>query len=352
MADSTSSSTTFQVCYGVPLRATPATRDDEKTIWSDLEVYRSKKCSEILVATEFPPSVSPTPVNGFVETVLKCHDYNHNLVIRPDDIWMAILTQFSFYINRNAEMFRKVVRLYERKELSISVDGSLRLANSDAFLLKISKKFDEHYVDKEVKDWILPDFTTTTPRDIISCGIACISTTTKCLKEKYALTGGIPNITLEGTVSDWECIVSRIEKLKEYDLDEWYDMLKPILNEFAAARANKSNPKFWNGICSRLEIGGKSFISGWMTAFAVFNEDGVWAEECKPWPVINTIPSGIVSVDLKLADGGGVYDCLIIAGHVGYEIEEDNCTLRPQIGWGLGLKSVRRNSLQKFFSVV
>jgi len=40
-------------------------------------------------------NIIPTP-NGFVLSVVRAYGQHHDLVIRPDDVWIAILTQFSF----------------------------------------------------------------------------------------------------------------------------------------------------------------------------------------------------------------------------------------------------------------
>ena len=37
--------------------------------------------------------------NGFVHTLLECYNEHRALTIRPDDIWLAILTQFSCFVN-------------------------------------------------------------------------------------------------------------------------------------------------------------------------------------------------------------------------------------------------------------
>ncbi|KIJ25915.1 hypothetical protein M422DRAFT_38432 [Sphaerobolus stellatus SS14] len=33
--------------------------------------------------------------NGFVDTILEAYNRQHNLIMRPDDIWVAILSQLS-----------------------------------------------------------------------------------------------------------------------------------------------------------------------------------------------------------------------------------------------------------------
>jgi len=39
--------------------------------------------------------IVPNP-NGFVNALAAAYNQHHDLVIRPDDVWIAILSQFSF----------------------------------------------------------------------------------------------------------------------------------------------------------------------------------------------------------------------------------------------------------------
>eukprot|EP00957_Ditylum_brightwellii_P024538 1852407-Ditylum_brightwellii.AAC.1 len=43
---------------------------------------------------------------GLVSAIMDAYNHHHNLILRPDDVWQAILTQFSFYVNANAEELR------------------------------------------------------------------------------------------------------------------------------------------------------------------------------------------------------------------------------------------------------
>lgn len=332
----------------------------ETSICSQLISYNHNHCTEVLMETQFSSGIRGSRNNGFVQTVIDCYNNHHNLVIRPDDIWTAILTQFSFYINKNAEEFRSQFVDFEgKKELVVEIVGTLRAAPYDAFVTKMTEKIDENLVDKTVKDWILPNFTTTTTNDIISCGTIFMGVTKKYFEFACMLLCGIPYVTLEGTVADWENILSRLEKLKSYKLDSWYDMLRPILEEFIAAKKNNVNIEFWNRICHHLSGGsGPSYISGWLTAFAIFDEEGNYTcsksaspmimmlmsddsdDSEDPWPLVDVdkIPSGCVSVDVKIVDENEEFQSLMFAGHVGYEVLSDNCTLKPQIGWGIALK--------------
>ncbi|EFA86410.1 hypothetical protein PPL_00202 [Heterostelium album PN500] len=47
--------------------------------------------------------------NSFLQACYLAYSQHHNLVIRPDDIWIAIMTQFSFYLNAHAEQLRSKI---------------------------------------------------------------------------------------------------------------------------------------------------------------------------------------------------------------------------------------------------
>lgn len=62
--------------------------------------------------------------NGFVDSCISAYGGHHNLVIRPDDVWLAILVQFNFYVNGHAEELRdKFVAHKGKKELKVEVTG-------------------------------------------------------------------------------------------------------------------------------------------------------------------------------------------------------------------------------------
>jgi hypothetical protein len=51
---------------------------------------------------------------------------------------------------------------------------------------------------------------------------------------------GIPRVTLEGEKKDWENILTRLEKLKEYgdETTAWYHLLVPVISRFVGAFDN------------------------------------------------------------------------------------------------------------------
>src|SRR6478735_6423430 len=68
--------------------------------------------------------------NGFVWSAYHAYSNHHHLTIRPEDVWFAILTQLSFFINANAEQLRAFFVSHEgKKELEVVAVGTLESAN-------------------------------------------------------------------------------------------------------------------------------------------------------------------------------------------------------------------------------
>ncbi|KAK0506907.1 hypothetical protein JMJ35_010607 [Cladonia borealis] len=70
---------------------------------------KSLECKTILPSTYEPYLSSPetttlyASTNGFVKGSIDTYNQHHHLIIRPEDVWFAILTQFSCYVSVHAE---------------------------------------------------------------------------------------------------------------------------------------------------------------------------------------------------------------------------------------------------------
>jgi len=356
-----STSTTFRVSEKEPAVYGDGEIFDFKISLPNLKHYKENHCTEVLQGTEFPKNSRLCGIeNGFIDTVITCYNRHHNIVLRPDDIWTAIMTQFSFYVNKHAEKFRnKFVNFEGKRELVVSTWGNLRSVSYALLAKEMSKKIDENLVDPNFKSWILPSFSTSTDNDLVTCGVVFMATMKKYFDYTFSLMCGIPYVTLEGTVGDWANLSQRLEKLKEYELEEWYSLLKPILEEFINAKKGSPDVSFWNRICSHHGGGsGPSYISGWIVAFCVFDKYGNWQGQTKApgqtrykvrtmmgsvesdWPIIDTnnIPPGIIEVDVKIDDNGVPYYSSMFAGHLAINLSDDGKTLLPMSGWVICLK--------------
>ncbi|ARF08221.1 protein of unknown function DUF4419 [Catovirus CTV1] len=292
--------------------------------------------------------------NSFVFSTIKAYNRHHNLTIRPDDIWIAICNQFSNYVNANGEKLRsKLVDFEGKKTLEIKSGGSFFNADHVKIYAQMADKISENIKDPQIHNWITPKFSTTTPVDVMAASVCLMATFKTFFEYKVSFECNLPGVTLLGVPEDWIDIRMRANKLLEFDLENklmtnWTNLLFPILDKFietanfiAKDEKDKIDKNWWNRIVKYYSGGsGPSYISGWITAFSVFNTEGVYQaidfDNGKEWPKIDTadIPHGYAYAPVKINDNGTKYLAKLIAGHMFIE-QIDNNTIAPRVDWAI-----------------
>ena len=220
---------------------------------------------------------------GLVSTILSAYNQHHALILRPDDVWLAILVQFNFYVNAHAEELRDKFVAHEGKQKVVVRALGTRFTVDFGYLAKcMTGEMDKFIVDSALKEWILPSFSTTTNNDTVVAAVLMMATLKEYFAYKIQLCCGIPKVTLEGEKSDWEEILRRASKLQEYgkETTAWCALLEPVLNRFVRAfdaPDADENLDFWQRVADvRHQGSGPSYLSGWITAFCAFSAKGKW----------------------------------------------------------------------------
>ena len=310
---------------------------------------------------------------GLISAITHAYNTHHNLILRPDDVWQAILTQFSFYVTGHPEELRdRFVDFKGKKTLVVSTGGTLWTVD---FAKLANRIVDEQIVDNikdpEVARWLLPGFTTTTPNDRVAASISIMSTLQVYFEFVFELTCGIPKVTLEGTAEDWHKLRHKLDRLLQYDLKDklmtqWHALLVPVIDEMVASAEGRPKLDFWDKIAHRRGGGsGPRYLSGWVTVFACFTKEGKWqgnipfdapphfgfnedgrefVDKGKPspfqYPFIDTkeLPVGALSVPVLVDDHGIHYDTQMLAGQFAYQAVDGSDsgqvdTIRPRTDW-------------------
>ncbi|EDR13031.1 uncharacterized protein LACBIDRAFT_308433 [Laccaria bicolor S238N-H82] len=350
---------------------------------------QSRFCASLLQSSLPAESHNTIPQrNGLVYTILEAYNKHRHLRLRPDDVWTAILIQFNFFVNGRSEKLRSLFVAHEgKKKLVVIASGNRYAVDFGAMAKNMTRELEKNVVDPSLRAWILPTFSTTTTTDTIVASAIMMSSMKKYFDYEFCLECGIPSVTLEGEKEDWEDILQRIEKLKEYGVEAvgWYHLLRPVLAQFVSAfddRKSKENKEFWGKVCHRDGGGsGPPFLGGWVTAFCAFDEDGKWLghrfkkgiveatsllglpphtlsasdffatftddgnwDQNEPTLSIagaryhlvdsDEIPVGCTGVDVLVDDNGDEIPCMMTAGLFGTEISGDlRDTVRPVSGW-------------------
>ncbi|KAJ7510575.1 hypothetical protein B0H11DRAFT_2401908 [Mycena galericulata] len=328
--------------------------------------------------------------NGLFKTVISAYNEHHALVIRPDDVWLAILSQFNFFVNANAELLRASFVVHEgKRELKVTTQGKFDFG---ALSRQMADLIQKNVVDPELRAWAIPAFTTTTEGDITSAAVLLMATTRPYFHHGFSKTAcGIPRVTLAGERADWADILGRLEKLKEYGVEAtaWYHLLQPVLVRFVAtfdAPESAENMDFWSKIVHYHRKSGGNYYTGWINAFSVFNKYGVWlghkldkdavsAEAPETisaetfWKTYATgnvhrdlvfdgspfhrldkqkVPPCYAEVDVTVEEYGDEWDGVMVAGLVGMRVSSskdialsadgEDDTVSPVAGWWMLMK--------------
>ena len=261
-------------------------------------------------------------------------------------------------MNGNAELLQKNFVSHEGKEeLTVLTSGGRYSVDFGWVCRQMTLLMESKIVDPHLREWVMPTFSTTTTTDTTIYAMVMMASMKAYFDYKSVLLCGIPKVTLEGTKNDWQQILSRLEKLKEYgeDATSWYHLLQPVISRFVDAYDDPNSLKlraFWNKVASFEEYGsGSTCLSGWITAFCFFTETGsriAIAQECMSdqlvldgvsYPNIDKIdiPLGFTEVPVKLDDKGEIFDTTLVAGSVGSQIcvgtNSTRNTVRPLPAW-------------------
>ena len=120
------------------------------------------------------------------------YNQHHHLQIRPEDVWFAIVSQLCFYINRHAEDLReKFVAHKGKKELTVQFKNCDRYTvDFGLFAQRISYLIQENVLDPELREWVMPAFSTTTEHDNVVAAILLIGATQSYFSFSVSLLAG------------------------------------------------------------------------------------------------------------------------------------------------------------------
>ena len=303
---------------------------------------------------------------GLVSVATIAYNKHHDLVWRPDDVWQAILTQFSLYVTHNSEKLRdRFVDFKGKHQLEIKALGTLFTVDFGNLARRmVDEQIVKNIKDPSIADWLIPKFTTTTENDRIVASISMMATLQSYFGYISCLECGLPSITLLGTVDDWKLLRSKVDRLLEFDtkdglMKKWLELLTVVLDEFVKTKCGVDNMEFWDRIC-HYEGGGSgpTYLSGWITTFAAFDKVGKWQGDRREvehfgeviktdWPLIDTedVPSGATAVPVLIDDNGTKYEGHMIAGHFAYD--GNDTTVQPRADWGIAVGDCPAKSIDQ-----
>ncbi len=243
------------------------------------------------------------------------------------------------------------------------------------FTQLICDLIEENVVDAELREWMMPAFSTTEKKDMVVAGVLMMGSMQKYFAYRCMIMCGLPSITLLGEKKDWESILGRLEKLSSWGEEPalFERLLKPVVQRFVRSFDEPEGEevvRFWGQIAHHISGGsGPSYYSGWITAFCLWDQEGKCMFRKPPhkasfsdptaggdawekkkhlsldgveyhWVNSDEVPPGFTSVPVKVDDNGHKFEAIMVAGSVGIKASRSERggsgmldTMGAEAGW-------------------
>ncbi|KAK4124848.1 hypothetical protein N657DRAFT_643604 [Parathielavia appendiculata] len=317
--------------------------------------------------------------NGFTHTVIQAWQQDLHLKLRPDDVWLAILTQFSFFVNGNADALRPIFVAHEGR-VEVVVDArpdTIETVDVGSVAQELASMVKQRLKDPNIATALLPKFTTTTPLDQTTAAIVFLGAVKEYFGYGARLGCSFPSVTLLGERSDWADMLQRVAWFSTIEHEEivaWALRLTKVLEYMVASFDRPDDPdvkQFWMRAIHQAGSAGSggavTTLSGWLAAFCWWNSDGKRVKHysdqdfdrlCRlgifsgggkgyqrltldglEFPVIerSEIPAGVVSVPITCYQAGlDPVKSTLLAGLMGMQVvveDDDETAVQPASGW-------------------
>ena len=130
------------------------------------EVAYSVPYTPSLLASSFEDVSHVYPSSGgFIRGAVEAWAQHQHLILRPDEVWFEVLSQMNLYMSANSEKLRDKFVEFDGRE-KIVVEGD----SWEDMITSFGEEMNNRVKTKWLKDWILPNFSTSTPQDDVTGG--------------------------------------------------------------------------------------------------------------------------------------------------------------------------------------
>lgn len=317
---------------------------------------------------------------------LKAYQNHYPITISPDIAWLLICQGFANHVNNDPENVRsQLVNFEGKKTLTVERDMKQLKNLADFQWETVFPEFADQiagFTGKALIDHLSADFTTTTPSVLVASQITLMESMKEFFNYKVMLMGcGLPEVTVEGSVKDWEKILKKLDYLAEYDLKWWTSELKPVIQKIVDTKKGKLDKQFWMNMVKYHKLGvygSYDGIDGWLLKFYPYLQGGappapkVMANKGPAGDImipntsdpsyktrtlylrrsrfreiksINDLPKELANVPflVEVTDGQGIvkqsFNMEFWAGFMGVKQDPQSFNVKPEIGWAVNLKT-------------
>lgn len=290
--------------------------------------------------------------NQFLQLLSCAFNLHKPIVLKPDYLWLLICQGFAEHIKTNSLILKnKILKINQKAKIKIRRDDFVKGEENPweeafpEFVEQLNK-----IVKGNLSENIVLEFTTSTINEKIAFEVAFMDSMSNFVEYVVISLCGIPKIEIQGTIQDYEKMISNLTVLKKYNLAWWIDKIIPIIEEIINTLKGNINRDFWKSIFKEDDESGGPDITGWITKFFPYIkvEKGLsWRKKVKYKTVKNPLlfdkpdvflklgdfPSGISKVPFKWEYLGESYKMDFMSGFIGIKENPKTNFLESEINW-------------------
>eukprot|EP00727_Mastigamoeba_balamuthi_P000553 m51a1_g10495 hypothetical protein (400) ;mRNA; r:80178-81377 len=284
---------------------------------------------------------------GLSSAIIAAYSYHRTLVLRPDDVWLAVAQGAAAHVTANEQAYRHLLVAHAegKKMLNVTIEPGQWEQGVD----KIVGLMREGAALPGVVEAFAGGFSTSDRATLTATSIVLID----ALKSyfHYMMTScGLPAVELHGTREDWASLLTKADALGRLLTEGegladnaakparlYFANLQPVLEKLLATYDGDVDSDWWAHIISIHEphqSGERTGYSGWFRRLFFYGNDG------KPLPLQEVditsekLTSGKSSVPFTHRDNGADTNMTLVAGHLGYNVRADGA-VEPIIAWAV-----------------
>lgn len=295
-----------------------------------------------------PDAVTGIPImNGFMRAVHAAYSEHFPLVLSPDDVWLTIAQGFAAHVNAHAAELRHRFVQHEGQEV-IKVRRDMFIKGRpdndwpgvfDEFSTKIGK-----HIGVANRDLLVSRFSLTGPVEKAVSEVVLMDAMKAYFEYRVYTLCGIPEVTLLGTLDDWQSIQERVRSLSQFNCADWTTKLGAALAHFTSAFAGNADPKFWGNFYKQTGGSGGPSISGHINVFFPYLKNYQTGEFDAPNEAIYQqyshcapadFPVGLSKVPFLWIYYEEEFPMEFLGGFIGAAQDPATLEVRPALGWGV-----------------
>jgi hypothetical protein len=289
-----------------------------------------------------------------IDTLHRAWAHHHPVSLSPDVIWLTITQGLARHLQVHAEEVRARLVPHAGRHLLAVRRHDLVFGSPENPWPEVFAEFSGaiRAVIGPTHDLLAADFSTTGPVERAASEVMLLSALRPYFASKVWTLCGIPSLSLEGTVEDWERLLQRASGWEGFGLSWWLKHLLVVLEQFVAAAKGRVDLSFWQAIFQVDQRCGWEYVGGWVTSLFPYlvrhhpggttpvieansSLEAAWQHRAVALHEFGGGP-GRVGFVWECPQRGLRRDMEFVGGLFGIRQEPGTLCLRPEIGWAVG----------------